>query len=182
MKNGNLHIGIFLALSVLLAGCNTTAMVEVQAIETQSSPPPSTNNVEPIKRLAETRSPSPYQSKSIEKPNLLDRENVIYFPPRLATIDKSGINKLKNCAERLKQDSRLDITLIGYSDESGSKSYNLAITEQRIGTVSSVLKSFGVKAKQIRKNRSNSVKSATQKCHTEDCHQQMGRIEFLCGR
>jgi outer membrane protein OmpA-like peptidoglycan-associated protein len=51
--------------------------------------------------------------------------------------------KLRQHAEYLKQNPKTVVTLVGYVDDAGSRSYNLAITEQRILAVKQLLRTYG---------------------------------------
>jgi outer membrane protein OmpA-like peptidoglycan-associated protein len=54
--------------------------------------------------------------------------------------------KLRQHAEYLKQNPKTVVTLVGYVDDAGSRSYNLAITEQRILAVKQLLRTYGTPA------------------------------------
>lgn len=173
--------GSAVCFGISLWGCGTTPSLKAQPkkpdinIQPQTAPDLIPVAAGPVERTG--------QKSDVEvtgQTMLITRETSIYFPPRLTLVDSEGKAKLKVCADRLNQDTKKIVVLVGYTDGLGSKSYNLAITDQRIASVNSVLRSYGVPSKQIRRNRSNSVKTAPN-CRTEICYQQKHRVEFICG-
>ena len=60
-----------------------------------------------------------------EKPSTtVNDDHVIYFPIRVAIVDDAGRKKLRQHAEYLKQNPKTVVTLVGYVDDAGSRSYN----------------------------------------------------------
>lgn len=111
-----------------------------------------------------------------EKPGTtVNDDHVIYFPTRVAIVDDAGKKKLRQHAEYLKQNPKTVVTLVGYVDDAGSRSYNLAITEQRILAVKQLLRTYGTPRKQIRRN-SDKTQS---KCVSAACKQNMRRVELV---
>lgn len=102
-------------------------------------------------------------------------DKIIYFPLRVTTVDEAGKEKLHRHAEYLKQNPTTVVTLVGYLDNLGSRNYNLAITEQRILTVKKLLRSYGVSARQIRRNSATTMTT----CTSPDCRQKMRRVELV---
>ena len=178
-----LSIAAFFALSI--NACSTTPSGEprTQPPENHTQPPPTIPDTPPIAAQSSKSISTPTETapEVAAKPRITNRDQSIFFPSRSATVDNEEKEKLKECANRLKINPKKHVLLASYSDNLGSKSYNLAIAEQRIAAVSSALRALGVKPRQIRRNRSNSVKTASHACQTEECRQQMRRVEFLCG-
>jgi len=170
-------------LGIYLYGCSATPVVEGHPKNPNIEIQPRTPFPDlPLIATQPTESVAPTpESKVVAQRINRHRERSIYFLPHMASVDDEGKEKLRGCADLLKRNSKKLVVLVGYSDDMGSKSYNIAIAEQRITAVSSVLRSLGVQPRQIRRNRSNSVKSATHPCRSEECHQQMRRVEFVCG-
>lgn len=134
---------------------------------------------------AETKAIS--ASTAIEYPRPIDvespaatelEENSIFFPPGSATVDDVGKEKLRQHAEHLKQNPKKFVTLIGTTDGQGSSSYNLAIAEERLMAVNSLLRTYGVFPRQIRRNRAGSVKKP-KPCISVDCRQQTHTVELV---
>ena len=105
-------------------------------------------------------------------------ENNIFFALRSATVDDAGKEKLRQHADRLKSNRKERVLLVGHSDDQGSRNYNLAITEERLMAVQKLLRSYGVTARQIRRNRSSSAKTRSP-CASKACQQQMRRVELV---
>ncbi|MBI4743074.1 MAG: OmpA family protein [Betaproteobacteria bacterium] len=78
-------------------------------------------------------------------PEAVDDRNSIYFNIGATQIDLEGQEKVKAHAARLKHDPDLDVTLIGYTDDLGSRSFNVAISEKRTEAVAKLLLSNGAK-------------------------------------
>jgi outer membrane protein OmpA-like peptidoglycan-associated protein len=113
-----------------------------------------------------------------EKPEVLIEDNNIYFPLRVTDVNDIGKGKLRLHAQNLKKDLKQVVNLIGHIDDSGSRSYNLAITEQRLDNVIKLLRLYGVSPRQIRRQ---SVRRETMpaSCTTPDCQQKFRRVELL---
>jgi outer membrane protein OmpA-like peptidoglycan-associated protein len=111
-------------------------------------------------------------------PPVLVEENNVFFRVRSALISAEDQEKLKRHAERLKADRRTTVTLVGHTDELGSRSYNLALTEERLSAVSKQLRSYGVSPRQIRRNRSGGVRQHAG-CTTDECRDRVRRVELV---
>jgi len=105
-------------------------------------------------------------------------ENSVYFPSSRASIDERGTALLRQHAAQLKENSRLVVTLVAYTDNLGSRSYNLAIAEQRMDAVAEALHALGVPMRQIRRENAGSSKTSAT-CNTAVCRQQMRRVELM---
>lgn len=105
-------------------------------------------------------------------------ENSVFFAFASARVDLQGDQLLRQHAERLKADPDVRVTLVAYTDNLGSRSYNLAIAEERMNSVVSRLRSFGVPAKQIQR-KSAGQSSINTSCNTIVCRQQMRRVELM---
>lgn len=162
-------------LGLLLAACGVAPTADRQ-----------TDGTPPVQKTGDSRKPAPDEATAQERlaatqpPPAGAEQHWILFPPRMTSVDAQGKDKLRACAEYLKQNPKKTVTLIGYSDNQGSKSYNLALTEQRIAAVSSVLRAFGAEPGQIRRNRSQSVQAGAAACRNDECRRQMRRVEFVC--
>ena len=122
------------------------------------------------------------QSSAVEQAvDLIPDENTIFFSSRSTTVDAAGKEKLRRIAERLASNPKEKVSLVGYSDNQGSRSYNLAITEERLLSVEKWLKSYRVPAKQIGRKRIGAPKT-TAKCQSNACQQQMRRVELVFSR
>lgn len=105
-------------------------------------------------------------------------DNNIFFASRSARIDDAGKEKLRDHARRLTQDRQVKLTLVVHNDGQGSRSYNLAISEERLVAVEKALRGYGVSSRQIRRNRSIGLKNSSP-CTNDACRQQMRRVELI---
>ena len=171
-----LAVAVFFTLPILAGSVAPPASAQPQLAPVVSSA--SFSGVEPDGSPGRPAERAPAVSG---EPKIPDGILSIYFPRRLATVNDEEKEKLRDCAEKLKRNPKEHVLLSSYSDDLGSKSYNLAIAEQRLTAVGSALRSLGVASRQIRRNRSNSVKATANACRSENCRQQMRRVDISCG-
>ncbi len=168
-------LGVGLVMSWPLAGSALGAVqgaVEPQAVYADASAnAPGVSASAPVKLIP---------SLQLSPPSGDDAAHSIFFPPDVAMVGDEEVDKLRSCVETLKQSPRRSILLVAYSDDLGSRSYNIAIAEQRLAAVSAALRSLGVERGQIRRYRSNSVKVASFVCRNEACRQRLRRVDFSC--
>ena len=105
-------------------------------------------------------------------------ENIIFFAAGSTSVDDAGNEKLRQHADRLKQQPKMRLTLTGYGDDRGSRNVNLAIAEQRLVAVSKALRAYGASPRQIRRNRIGGVKKPSA-CSSADCRQRLSRVELV---
>ena len=147
------------------------------------TPPPPTAHEQATPVVATLTTPPPVEQaatpSATEKPaEAIADENNIFFAPGSTSVDEAGSEKLRQYADRLKQNPKERVTLRGYSDELGSRSVSLAITEQRLTAVGKALRAYGVAARQIRRNRVAGVKKPVS-CSSPGCRKPMGRVELV---
>lgn len=70
--------------------------------------------------------------------------NDVKFFPNDATITDSYVSYLDELADYLKQNDRLEVLLSGYSDNSGTESYNIGLSRQRAVEIKKELVKRGV--------------------------------------
>lgn len=92
----------------------------------------------------------------------------IYFIPGTDEVDEPGMKLLLASAGRLKSDPRLILRLTAYTANMGSRSYNLAIADEEVNTVTGLLRTFGVPIRQIRRQGAGGIPPA-QDCADQDC-------------
>ncbi len=107
----------------------------------------------------------------------VDDGNNVYFTFGSTAVDPAGQQKLRSHALRLQEDPELVVTLIGHTDNMGSRAYNVAIAEKRIESVSALLRRYGVTKKQIRRYAVGSER-LERRCQTSACRQKMRRVEL----
>jgi outer membrane protein OmpA-like peptidoglycan-associated protein len=160
---------LVLALTITLAACATT--------ETQRGPLGGTA-APPLPAPAPIPEPESPRVTEEPLPDLNRRDNV-YFAQGSSVIDAAGKDTIRQHADRLRNDRRLVITLIGYSSsDGGSTEYKVALGQKRLDAVAEELKAAGAALGQIRKQSYPSSKSGNPRCASEGCHQQERRVEL----
>lgn len=154
--------------ALLLVACNT-----MPPATEKTSQPVAVRTEAPASSAPEENPPATTETPDTNA----DEANNIYFQLRSTSIDEAGKLKLREHAERLKQNPKERVTLIGHMDDLGSRNYNLAITEERLMAVNSQLRAMGVPARQIRRHRAAS-ESISPPCKTEACRALMRRVEL----
>lgn len=104
-------------------------------------------------------------------------ENSVFFERGSAEIGENGVANLRLHAERLKSNPKERVTLIGYTENLGSRAYSVAIAAKRVEAVSSMLRKFGVPIGQIRQ-RIAGVERNGKACNSEKCRRLMRRVEL----
>lgn len=159
------------------AGAAVTPVPPVQA------PPAASAPEKPVADAVKKEAPDdPVQAAEDERRTLAalaaDPDRSVYFPSGGTQVDGPGKAVLHRHALRLKKDPDLVITLIGHTDPQGSRSYNLAIAEERMDSVYEILRSLGISRSQIRRVTSERDPSAS-KCHTAACRRLMRRVDLV---
>jgi len=167
---------------LLLAGCGIPPPRPTQTVPEEAAPAIAESPATPP-LLNATTNPQVGTTASPEKNTspatvTVDGDNNIFFDRGATTVNAKEKEKLRQHADRLKQNPKTYITLTGYSDELGSRNYKLAIAEERLAAVSKLLQSYGVSSRQIRRNRSASVKNSPA-CSTDDCLRLKRRVELV---
>ena len=160
------------ALSLMtLAGCATQkAASEPQkaAQATPATPPP------PV-----TPMPTPTETPRTEAQVIaaVDVPNSVFFARGSAEIDAAGRAALQVHAARLKDSPKLRVSLIGHTDDQGSRAYNLAISDRRVQAVYAELRRLGVQAMQMKRS-SMGIEKLSKSCVSDDCRRLMRRVEI----
>ena len=162
-----------LLLFALLAqfGCKSKPTVEVPG------------HVEPLPTaVSESREALP-DSKTTTEPEQsavvdVDEKYSIFFPLGSSTARWSEQEKLQTLAQKLKEDRGLSVTLVGHANDNGSRSFNLAVADARVESVSVALKKLGVKTQQIKKKIVGS-EDLPRDCRSASCRQKMRRVDLF---
>lgn len=155
---------------VFVAGCSTTAEFR-QSTPAVAMPEASpTTTVEP--KQADTG------SQVEQSPGAMDEKHCIFFSPGSSSIGTQEKYKLRDIAAQLKSDRAMRVTLIGYSNDNGSSSFNLAIADSRVESVGAALKQLGVKPHQIQKNVIGGEKTPSAK-RSAEYRRKMRRVELV---
>ena len=160
------HRSLVLVLAaILVAGCAA------------NSPAP---EAEPVAAapVAEPTPAAPPRMSEAQVIAAVDMENSLFFETGVTDIDAAGKAKLREHAERLKADPKLHVKLIGYTDDQGSRSYNLAIAEKRVLAAYEILRDYGVRSRQLRRQSVGGEK-ARKGCQSAECRSLMRRVELV---
>lgn len=161
-------------LLALLAGCAANPRPEAPAVAGEASGPATAR----VEAAAGAGAPQPPPTPGKNEGLPVNPDESIFFAPGSSTIASSERRKLKLLAARLLAERRQSVTLVGYAADHGSRSFNLAIVDSRIGAVATVLKKHGVSAYQIRRRvGSGEVRPAT--CRSSECGRLMRRVDLV---
>ena len=150
-----------------LAGCAGTTPHE-------APPPPATAQAAAVVAPATTpEAPAP----AVKTESMALDEGNIFFAPGSTTVDAAGAAKLQRHASFLKENRKRTVTLVGHTSTSGSRSFNLATTDQRVAAVSKLLRANGVWPRQIRPH-SVIRESVPAGCRTAECSIMTRRVEL----
>ena len=109
----------------------------------------------------------------------LDYAHNVYFPLGSHALSGEAMTALKRHALRLNGNPRLVVTLIGHTDDLGSREYNDALCLKRAKAVEQALLGLNVSPRQIRiASRYGYEKSPAMPCRTEACRRALRRVEL----
>jgi len=174
--------------AVALSACSSTGHTgggdPPPAAQSEKHPKPA----ETQQPLADTKIPDEAKNSSISPEEVRgpvslpdarsNAEDSIYFSSGKARIDDRGARLLRQHADRLKANPRQVVTLVAFTDNVGSRSYNLAIAEERMVAVAEALRALGVAKSQIRRESAGHSKMSAA-CSTPACRQQRRRVELI---
>lgn len=172
MKHNRILCGLFSM--ALLAGCAGKPPLAPTAPAVEERPPPPAAAAPAAAAPATAPAPRPSDAQVMAA---VDDENNVFFVLGSSMIDAVGRRKVQRHADRLKADPKLEVKLVGYTDDLGSPSYNLAIAEQRVNAIHKQLRDYGVRLNQIRRHVAGREQLAPA-CRTTECRQKMRRVEF----
>lgn len=169
-KHGGAWCGLMGVL--ILAGCATQPVPPV---------PPGPASSEPARPATASPPPMPAVNPAVVAEAkviaAVDSENSIFFALAETDVDEAGEQKLRLHAARLKEDNKLRVRLVGYTDNQGSRSYNIALAERRVKAVYDLLRKFGVSSLQLR-HTSVGGEMANKSCRSAECRNLMRRVEL----
>lgn len=134
---------------------------------------------EPIAAPKVERSPKTVpraEEKAVSVP--LDADDNIFFKSGETELDTEDTQKLQRHAQRLKDDPKLLLTLVGHADDQGSRSYQLARAEQRLEAVFQALRRMGVAVRQLKRYPVGREKG-NPGCSVPECRVSMRRVELI---
>lgn len=156
---------------LFVVGCSTTAPAKQAA----PVPPPPAQTAD---AMLEPKSAELAARPEYEKGRVIDETNMIFFSLGSSAISQGERTKLRDIAEQLKSDKTMAVRLIGYASDNGSSSFNLAVADSRVQSVSAALKKLGVKPQQIKKSVMGGEKTPNA-CRSAECHRKMRRVELI---
>ncbi|MBN8514862.1 OmpA family protein [Accumulibacter sp.] len=156
-----------LAIALSLSGCGALPWQSQEESKAQSPAPPA--------MTAQEKTAATLEQKVIAAANQV--ENNIYFSLGGVTVSSRERAKLQQHAAYLKENPETSVTLIGFTDDLGSRNYNVAIAEQRVAAVRKLLRAYRVPGGQIRRYSVGSEKTP-KTCKTEECRRKMRRVEL----
>ena len=164
------RLACMLVVVLSLGGCGVLPWESADESKPESpspiAPPPT----------AQEKNAAALEAKVIASANRV--ENNIYFSLGGVTVSRQERAKLQQHAAHLKENPEMSVTLIGYTDDLGSRNYNVAIAEQRVAAVRKLLRQYRVRGSQIRRYSVGSEKTP-KICKTSQCRQKMRRVELL---
>ena len=155
---------------LLMSGCGSSPAVPAMAAQESFAEPRAEAEASPVEEAPHVVE----QSAAVE----VDIENSIFFSLGSSTINHSEREKLNLLAHELKENADLSVVLIGHAYDNGSPSFNLAVADARVESVSAMLKRLGVKSRQIRK-RVNGDEHIPLNCRALECRRKMRRVELI---
>ncbi|MFN4341564.1 MAG: OmpA family protein [Azonexus sp.] len=153
-----------LALVALLAGC-------------ASVPPPQATPSAPSATDAPNHSPAAAERSEKQAIAAIDAGNSVFFSRNSASLDDAGRAVLRQHAERLKANPKQQVTLAGFSDSTGSRTFSLALADKRITSVHNHLRELGVPARQMRRAVAG-IEENSANCPSEECLRLQRRVEI----
>ncbi len=154
-----------LLIPLLLAACAGSPPPRV-------APPPVA--APPIARPTPPAEEVPNETQAI---TAVDVSNSIFFASASTELDETGRAALHRHAERLKANTKLRAVLVGYTDDLGSRAYNLAIADKRVQAVYGELRRLGVAPMQMKRSSVGTEKTS-KACRSPECRQMMRRVEI----
>lgn len=178
IKQGRQSVALVaITLTLILVGCST----EIR------QPEPAKQEV-PVAAVVQTdhQKPSPRStgariedhSDETEELPAIAEENAVFFTLGSAVLSHTGRQKLEIIAERLIGDRTLHVSLVGYANDNGSSSFNLAVSDNRLATVAAFLRKRGVHGEQMRVQAFGSEKTPSN-CRSSKCRQQFRRVDLV---
>lgn len=165
-------VACFLA-ALAVAGCATVPETPPPAA---ISPTPEQGAVVPAELLPDPLPEPPLRTEA-QLIAAVQIEDSVFFERGAVELDDHQAANLRLHAERLKSSPKQRVTLIGYTENLGSRAYSVAIADKRVEAVYSMLRKFGVPARQINQ-RVAGVERIGKACNSEKCRHLMRRVEL----
>ncbi len=156
---------------VLLVTACAGSGVKEQPVRAPSPETPHATAALPVENTARPAAVAPEASPaSAEEPVLFGRGSSV--------VDDTGMEVVRRHAERLRADPKLVVTLVGRTDDLGSRSYNVAVADRRVIAVAAALRRLDVPRGQIRR-ASAGGEVARVACADDECRASRRRVDFF---
>lgn len=165
-------VACFLA-ALVLAGCAAVPDAPPAAATPPASEQSAVVPAEPLPKPP----PEPPTATEEQLIAAVQIEDSVFFERGATEIGEHQAANLRLHAERLKSAPKQRVTLIGYTENLGSRAYSVAIADKRVEAVYSMLRKLGVPAGQIRQ-RVAGVERNGKACNSEKCRRLMRRVEL----
>ncbi|WP_220636820.1 OmpA family protein [Georgfuchsia toluolica] len=175
---------LFAGFGMLLTSCATTNNVGSRATEITTESQPTALPVLPVSTVKAPLKPpipvKPNRIPSADKSNtrLPDPAATVFFLPGSFVIPKDSFAVINAFAEKLNEDSRSTVLLIGHADDLAGDEYCIALSSKRISVVESELIKRGIQQRQIRKRPLGSASSISKDCASKLCRQANRSVEL----
>ena len=93
--------------------------------------------------------PKMMAKKAVAKPAAMKRRFIVYFPFDSADITPTSRNRIMQAIDAAKKIGAKRVYVSGFTDTSGSNTYNMSLSEQRANAVAGGLKGGGLSARVI---------------------------------
>lgn len=168
---------VAITLTLLFGGCSTEIrQPEPPKQEVAVGPVVQSGRLVPLPRSTGARIEE-HRDETEEVP-VIAEENAVFFTLGSAALSHAGRQKLEIIAERLIADRTLHVSLIGYANDNGSSSFNLAVSDNRVSSVAAFLRKRGVHGEQIKVQALGSEKTPSN-CRSSKCRQQFRRVDLV---
>lgn len=102
----------------------------------------------------------------------------IYFDAGGTVVGAEGQAALQRAADWLKGNPRKQITLVGHTDDTGSREMNVALALRRVEAVADALIALGTPARQIRRVSYGNERAGAERCVHPTCLATQRRVEL----
>lgn len=180
MTKRSLKSALFAAITLpLLAGC--ASQFQQEQLHKQAPPVGSKAEIDHRTSPEEaTAGITPKPENVAEELPAITEERTVFFTRGSAALNYRERQKLEIIAERLAADRSLHVTLLGYANDNGSSSFNLAVSDNRVSAVAAFLRVRGVHGSQITARALGSEKVSLN-CRSSNCRQKFRRVDLLVG-
>ena len=173
MFHSYLIVSLFLTILLTTSGCAKKTTPEV---ETSPAPAVTETASEPPTVAVMASEPTPPTVETLLNLGDMNLETVL-FEYDSSTLTENTKQLLASNAERLMENSEVNIIIEGHCDERGSDEYNLALGERRAIVTKNYLTSLGVTSKRIT-IISYGEEHPVSAGHNEEAWKQNRRAEF----